>query len=897
MNDLKFDWVTYIENYKDLVEAGINTEKEAYRHWINYGKKEGRIYSKIDIYKNSNDFDWKFYVDNYEDLQKNGINTRKKAYEHWIQYGQFEGRIMCKKTEIIHDNTLDIIYYVGETCESKFNTGIQRVVRLLGKHLNNKCNLRLVKFDFDKQCFINLSDDEKNHMQNFSGIHIKNNVSDFVLQDKWLVMPEVIIKSMNKSIQPIFNEAKRNKMKIASIFYDDIPYKLKYFYPEYVSNFFKIFLDTLLTSDLILPISYYSYDRLLTYCNTSNKDGICNRIIPCSLPGEFINVPRNLTYYSSTISTNKYSILCISTIERRKNQIPLIRAIELLKNKYSNIELILVGIINDNSYYNDILKYINSNNNIKHYPIINDNELKNLYMDCCLTVYPSIEEGFGLPILESLWNCKPCICMNYGSMAEVATAGCLKIDCNNVDNIAKTIDEFISDSNIREKLVDEIKNIKFKSWEIYTDEIISQIKAFDNSNFDIVDYLYNNIYSKIIDKNLLNKYITIHNKKPLLNTIINSKSNTINLKIGIDTTPTYHKDYMNRGVGFLVKNYIDVLSKISDINLVPLSENSCNDSFDVIHFTCPPATNDSDNNDIQKKIKFIREQCIKTRCSKVYIITIYDLIPHIFTDIYKPSKIYYEFMDLLQQMDLIITISNSTKNDLIKIFNLTEDKIYIIYPPLRNNFFQINNDDKNIQASITLKKYRIVKKFILYTGGIDFRKNIINTIQGYAFAKNSYNIDTQLVIVAAIDKKTQNYYSNFINELKLQQDDIIFTNYVSDLELNILCNSAYVNIYISLYEGFGMPIIESINCNIPIIISNTSSMIELFDLSSNNLLTVDPYNIESIANMIKYVFNIDRNTCSLLSNNSRNILPLFSDDMIKIELANAYKYALIKYNT
>ena len=852
---------------------------------------------------NLNEFNWLEYITKYEDLRKAGINTKRKAYYHWITHGQKEGRMGCIKKLITNDITnnmtnnitnntndkLNIIYCVGETCDKKYNTGIQRVVRLLAKYLNNECNLQLVKFDYKTNSFIDLSNDEKINMENYSGISI-NNIFKLTVPNKWLIMPEVIIRPVEKSILPIFNEARRNKMKIASIFYDDIPYKLHHLYPKSVLELFMIHINTLLTSDLILPISHYAYSRLLTHCNKVNceENDIYSKILPCCLPGEFSNYARNFVYRPIT---DRYIILCISTIEPRKNQITLIKAIEILQNKY-NIELILVGMVNNDSYYNEISKLINSNKNIKHYPIINDEELKNLYLDCTMSVYPSIEEGFGLPILESIWNCKPCICMNYGSMAEIAIAGCLKIDCNNVDKIVNAIDEIISDNDIRNKLIDEIKNVKLKSWNTYAFDIISYIKLF-NTEFNLINYSYNNIYNKIIDENLLNKYITIHNKKPFLGVLVSS-TKISDIKIGLDITPIYHQSYMNRGIGFLVKNYFDILSNIPDIKLIPLSKNSHDEAFDIIHFTCPPVINDIWDDEICKEIKLIRDRCLKKRNSKIYIMTVYDLIPHIFKNVYKPSQIYYDFIDLLKQMDLIIAISNSTKNDLVTIFNLPQEKIYVIYPALRNNFYQITDKNEIIRGDIILRKYKITKKFILYTGGIDFRKNIDKTIQGYAFAKNSYGIDIQLVIVCAISTEYKNIYLNLINELKLQPNDVIFTNFISDSDLNILYNKAYVSIFVSLYEGFGMPIIEAINCKIPIIVSNTSSMFELMELSSNNLLFADPYDIQSIARSIKYIFDVDINGYNSFANNSSDILPLFNEAMVKMELMNAYKYALVR---
>ena len=95
-----YDWNRYINENKDLIEAGINTKESAIKHWIKHGKNEERkIYIINDNInkKNNNDyelFDWKKYIEDYEDLRKAGIDTKDKAWKHWLNYGKNENRII-----------------------------------------------------------------------------------------------------------------------------------------------------------------------------------------------------------------------------------------------------------------------------------------------------------------------------------------------------------------------------------------------------------------------------------------------------------------------------------------------------------------------------------------------------------------------------------------------------------------------------------------------------------------------------------------------------------------------------------------------------------------------------------------------------------------------------------
>jgi len=88
-----FSWKYYIENNEDLKH--IETKDEAWEHWINHGKNEGRLFD--DNCVNFDIFDWKYYIENNEDLKH--IETKDGAWEHWINHGKIEGRLYKKKVK------------------------------------------------------------------------------------------------------------------------------------------------------------------------------------------------------------------------------------------------------------------------------------------------------------------------------------------------------------------------------------------------------------------------------------------------------------------------------------------------------------------------------------------------------------------------------------------------------------------------------------------------------------------------------------------------------------------------------------------------------------------------------------------------------------------------------
>jgi glycosyltransferase involved in cell wall biosynthesis len=406
----------------------------------------------------------------------------------------------------------------------------------------------------------------------------------------------------------------------------------------------------------------------------------------------------------------------------------------------------------------------------------------------------------------------------------------------------------------------------------------SGTKLFTEGN--ILNDIYENIFSGTIDRDIFGKYVDISKRKQLLRTVNNSVYKMgQNLKVGIDMKALHHKEYMSRSIGRLVKKYIEVLSESTYVDLIPLSKANCNDEFDIVHFTSPPTVNDNLDSDVYKEMRFIRDECLKRRRSKIYIATVYDLIPHNFKEIYKPTKIYYDYISQLKQMDIIIAVSNSTKNDLMNSFGIPEENIYVVYPALRDIFCT----SKFITDESVLLKYKITKKFLVCTSGVDFRENMEGTIKGFIMAKEN-GIDAQLVVVC----------EPCGNLVKESSSDVIFAHGISDYEISVLYSRAYASIYVPLHEGFGIPIIESISCKVPAIVSNTSSMIELYELSGNNLILSNPYSVEDIANAIKYVFTMDGVRYNNLVNNAYRISQLFNADLINKELLNVYKYCLIK---
>ncbi|OGM60812.1 hypothetical protein A2892_02090 [Candidatus Woesebacteria bacterium RIFCSPLOWO2_01_FULL_39_10b] len=188
----------------------------------------------------------------------------------------------------------------------------------------------------------------------------------------------------------------------------------------------------------------------------------------------------------------------------------------------------------------------------------------------------------------------------------------------------------------------------------------------------------------------------------------------------------------------------------------------------------------------------------------------------------------------------IIAVSETTKKDLIEYYKIPPTKISVIYHGYDKNLYRkMENKSK---VSNVLKKYCITKPYILFLGSLRPTKNIERLIEAFSMLKNK---ETKLVLAG---KKGWMYASVFkkISELKLGMR-VVFTDYVPSEDLPYIISGTEVFTLPSLYEGFGIPVIEAMACGVPTLVSNVGSLPEVVQDAS---VIVDPFSVEEIANGI-----------------------------------------------
>lgn len=221
------------------------------------------------------------------------------------------------------------------------------------------------------------------------------------------------------------------------------------------------------------------------------------------------------------------------------------------------------------------------------------------------------------------------------------------------------------------------------------------------------------------------------------------------------------------------------------------------------------------------------------------VVTIHDLIFLRFPGFYKTidRKIYYNKVKYAcASAQKIIAISEQTREDIIRFFDVDPSKIEVVYQSVSPIFFeQVNN--QNIRS-----KYNIGKEFILSVGTHEPRKNQLSLLK----AIHSGKIDIQVVLVGKITSYSKKLM-RFIHENKMQ-NQVKFLNDISENDLAGLYQLAEISVYNSFFEGFGLPVIEAMACGCPVISSNVSCLPET---AGGAALLCTPNDIGELGNNIK----------------------------------------------
>lgn len=196
------------------------------------------------------------------------------------------------------------------------------------------------------------------------------------------------------------------------------------------------------------------------------------------------------------------------------------------------------------------------------------------------------------------------------------------------------------------------------------------------------------------------------------------------------------------------------------------------------------------------------------------------------------------FPKYAQKATRIATVSEFSRLDIAKQYHIDLSKIDVVYNGVSERFRPLTEASKQAVR----KKWSAAKPYFIYVGAIHPRKNMERMLQAYdQFRQN--NAEHRFVLVG--NKKWWTASMQRTLDAMKCKDEVIFTGRVSDQDLNDLMGAALANVYVSTFEGFGIPIIEAFQSGVPVITSNVTSMPEI---AANAALLIDPLQTESIAN-------------------------------------------------
>lgn len=223
---------------------------------------------------------------------------------------------------------------------------------------------------------------------------------------------------------------------------------------------------------------------------------------------------------------------------------------------------------------------------------------------------------------------------------------------------------------------------------------------------------------------------------------------------------------------------------------------------------------------------------------------VYDVIPLHFPEqcLFDPAykEDYMRSLEFLKQMDLLLAISQSTRDEVVRHLGLLKETVKVISSGINSRYLHVEN-----QSPIFEKEY------FLFAGGIDFKKNIEAVIRAYSTLPPKHIRQADLVIVGKAAEDQIGRYRELAASLGVDEH-IHCVGFVSDEDLIRWYCGAKALVFPSLYEGFGLPVIEAMACGTPVITSNNSSLKEI---AEGHALLVDPRNPSEIRKAMAWVLN------------------------------------------
>jgi glycosyltransferase involved in cell wall biosynthesis len=364
-----------------------------------------------------------------------------------------------------------VYYWCGTIASQRFNSGVQRVMRLMAVTLEALgIDVVPVKWDASTKCLVMLNQEEAEVLALWGGPQprpaepLPRNLSS-----EWMLICEIPLPLPAPRLAPA-RLAKTLGMRVAAVFYDLIPHRTRELYssmwPEYWSMFSEV--------DVVLPISWTVAGDLNRYM--ADEGLKLPAFVACPLAGDLSGIPRSHRPSSPRRGERGLRLLAVGTWEPRKNYVRLLHAVARARALAPGAPITLT-IVGRQAGYDSMEAEVRllaaDVGGVDLRGQVSDDELEELYQTSDATVFASWEEGFGLPVLKSLWRGRPCICHDGSAIAEVSLGGgTLAVDMLDEASIAQGLSRLATDERLYERLCHEAVSRPIRSWKEYAEDVV-----------------------------------------------------------------------------------------------------------------------------------------------------------------------------------------------------------------------------------------------------------------------------------------------------------------------------------------------------------------------------------------------------------------------------------------
>jgi glycosyltransferase involved in cell wall biosynthesis len=230
-----------------------------------------------------------------------------------------------------------------------------------------------------------------------------------------------------------------------------------------------------------------------------------------------------------------------------------------------------------------------------------------------------------------------------------------------------------------------------------------------------------------------------------------------------------------------------------------------------------------------------------------------------FPSAYKKShRIFYKHYvpRFISKSRTVATVSEFSKADIVQTYHTPADRIRVVYSAAKDRFKPLSWEEKDKIK----EKYTEGREFFIYVGAIQPRKNLMNLLKAFSLFKKRQQTNMKLVLAGRVAWKSGDFLE-LLRTYKYRQD-VVLTHYLPEDELAQLTASAYALVYPSVFEGFGVPVLEGMKCDVPVLTSKDSSMAEIGGTAA---LYFDPQDPKDIADRLMLIYKDERLRSELIT--------------------------------